>query len=129
MLTAHHDRLVAEIARFRLPLTDEKTLQAAVEGILIHARLLYRREVPVKGGIVDFMTGPALESSDWPPLGAVGVELKIKGGKRDIYRQVQRYCEDPRIGRLLVVAGLALALPTEICGKPVTILNIAKAWL
>ena len=85
------------------------------------------REVKVAGGRIDFLAGYAGRFANH--AAATGIEVKIKGGKRAIHRQCAAYCGDPRIGHLVVVAGLALALPAQMHGKPVTIVEIGRAWL
>jgi hypothetical protein len=120
----------------RLPVNTEAELQAAIAKLLDDAGIAYVREVKVAGGRIDFLAGYRAVA---PPdgramhgcqhLAAVGIEVKIAGGKRAIHRQCAAYCRDPRIGHLVVVAGLALALPAAIHGKPVTIVQIGKAWL
>ena len=102
----------------RWPLADEKRLQAEVEAHLQLAGFDFEREVNLGAGdIIDFMaTG-------------VGIELKIKGSKREIYRQCERYCMHDRLESLLVVSNVAIGLPHKINFKPVHLVLLGRGWL
>jgi hypothetical protein len=120
-------RVAELLSRARLPLDTEAALQAAIEQLLIDAKLTYAREVKVAGGRIDFLegyTGPC-----GPHTECTGIEVKIKGGKRAIHRQCDAYCGDPRISRLIVVTAISLGLPLIMRGKPVTIIQLGRAWL
>jgi hypothetical protein len=112
----------AEIVRFiesrRFPLNREKALQAAMADEFARNNIEARREVNLGGGdIIDFMVGD------------VGIEVKIKGSKLAIHRQVSRYCAHDRVVSLLLVTNVAIGLPQEINGKKVYIASLAKAWI
>lgn len=112
---------IAEVLRAlhgaRLPAHDEKALQQALADRFDKAGIVYTREAKVEGGIIDFRCG------------AVGVEVKIKGGKRAIWRQVQRYAETPGMDAILVIAGMPLALPGKAGAVDVVVHEIGGAWL
>jgi hypothetical protein len=116
-MTSPAAAIVAALSQQRLPCHDEKALQAAVSDALQAAGIDHQREVPVTGGIIDVLAG------------AVGIEVKIKGQGREIYRQVGRYAEDPRIDEFIVVSGKALALPPMVGGKRCRIVSVGRAWL
>lgn len=79
------------------------------------ASIMARREVElVKGDIIDFMVGP------------IGVEVKIKGQRRAIYRQCERYCEHACVGSLVLATNVAMGMPETINGKPVFVASLGR---
>ena len=106
------------IATRRLPLQSEKQLQAALAVELERAGIAFEREVDLGGGdVIDFLCGD------------VGLELKIKGQRRAIYRQCQRYCCHDRIGALILATSAAMGMPSVLEGKRVHVLSFGRAWL
>lgn len=105
----------------RFPLSDEKRLQQAIEEEFQRAGVLYSREHLLSGtdrkDIIDFV------------IGDTGIEVKIKGGKLAIYRQLERYAEHDELACIVLVTNVAMGLPEEISGKPVHMVNLARAWL
>jgi hypothetical protein len=113
-----HREIVHLISSFRFALTDEKKLQAEMEGRFKYAGLDYRREVRLDPhNIIDFT------------VGEIGIEVKIKGARLNIYKQVERYMEFDVIKRLLLVTNIPMGLPELVNGKPVHVVNLARAWL
>ncbi|MCA0214739.1 MAG: hypothetical protein LCH79_16370 [Proteobacteria bacterium] len=111
-------RIVEIVERNRLPLSNEKATQAALAELLKAAGIEHERECRLSGkDIPDFM------------IGGLAVELKIKGGKMDIYRQLKRYAEHDRVTRLLLVTGVAMGLPGDILNKPATMASLSRGWL
>lgn len=110
--------IVAFIEARRLSLTSEKRAQQDLESELVRAGIEHRREVRLsRHDIIDFM------------IGAVGIEMKIKGQRREIYAQCARYCEHSEVKALVLATNAAMGMPTEICGKPVLIARLGIAWL
>ncbi|TJW14381.1 MAG: hypothetical protein E5W82_10420 [Mesorhizobium sp.] len=111
-------RIMGLLSTLRLPLSDEKRLQAAIADEFTLADIPFVREVRLSpADVIDFMAGE------------IGIEVKIKGGKRDIYHQVERYAQHVRVKELILVSNVAMGFPPEIKGKPVYFHNLAKAWL
>ena len=110
--------IIDVLRHLRLPLSDEKRLQAEIALALAAAGIDAAREVHLgDGDVIDFM------------VGCTGVEVKIKGAKRAIYHQLERYAQHEEIVDLLLVTNVPMGFPTTIAGKPVYLLNLAKAWL
>lgn len=106
------------LAKLRLPLSNEKRLQAAIAEEFDAAGIVYEREARLSAkDIPDFM------------IGAIATEIKIKGSKREIFHQVERYAQHDRVKELILVSNVAMGFPPEINGKPVYFHNLAKAWL
>jgi len=102
----------------QLPLSDEKQLQAAISDVLEAASLDFEREVHLgPRDIVDFM------------VEGVAIEVKIKGGRRDIYRQLERYCGYDAVTAIVLATNVPMGLPSLICGKPTSIAALGRGWL
>ncbi|AMX93707.1 MULTISPECIES: hypothetical protein [Mesorhizobium] len=111
-------QIIGLLAGIRLPLSDEKRLQAAISDEFTLADIPHEREVRLSPeDVIDFMCGE------------IGIEVKIKGGKRAIFHQVERYAQHDSIKELILVSNVAMGFPPEINGKPVYFHNLAKAWL
>jgi hypothetical protein len=91
-------RIIDLLNRNRLPLSDEKRLQAEMALVFDTAGLTFRREVRLGArDIVDFM----VEDDPCPPDGGsqIAIEVKIGGSRRAIYRQLERYAGMTRSAR------------------------------
>lgn len=112
------ERIVVVLRRQRLPLNDEKQLQAAIATALTEAGLEHEREVKLApGSVIDFLVGD------------VGIEVKIKGQRKSIYRQCERYCGFDRVKSLVLATSAAMGFPAAIAGKPTYLVSLGKAWL
>ena len=111
-------QVISLLSRLRLPLSDEKKLQAALAEEFDRAGIVHEREARLSvGDVTDFL------------IGRMVVEVKIKGAKRAIYRQLERYALHDAVQELVLVTNVPMGMPEEINGKPVYVLNLAKAWL
>lgn len=110
--------IFALLSRLRLPLSDEKLLQETIAEAFDRAGILHLREDRLSDkDVIDFT------------VGRIGIEVKIKGARRAIFNQVCRYAEHDRIKELILITNVATGFPAELNGKPVFVLNLAKAWL
>lgn len=111
-----------EIARLlrsvRLSMAVESEAQSEIADALNRAGLPAVREV-----ILDAQNRIDLMVAD------IGIEVKVKGDRRAIYRQLRRYCEFPQIGELVLVTGRAMSLPAEINGRPIHLVSMGRGWL
>lgn len=99
-------------------LDDEKALQAEMADYLNSKGVTFTREKRLSArDIPDFF------------IDDLAIEVKIKGGKMDIYRQCERYCGYDEVKALILVTNKSMALPDQINGKPAYVLNISKSWL
>lgn len=106
------------IERHRLPLNDERITQAAIANALELAGVSFEREVRLsEADIVDFM------------VGSVAVEVKIKGARAQIYRQLERYAEHDNVTAILLVTSRAMHLPALINGKPTLVASLSRGWM
>jgi len=111
--------VVTLIRETPLVMNDEKRLQDELEKVLIANGIACRREVELgDGDQIDFMLP-----------GGVGIEVKIKEGKRAIYRQCKRYCAHPQVTNLILVSGTATGFPGDIHGKPCYVVSLGAGWL
>lgn len=59
----------------------------------------------------------------------IAVEVKVKGSKTGIYRQLKRYCEFDKVKCLLFITSRSMGLPPDINGKPVYYISLSKNML
>lgn len=59
----------------------------------------------------------------------VGVEVKIKGARRAIYRQLQRYAASDQVRALVLATAAAWPPMSEIDGKPFFHASLVRGWL
>ena len=110
--------LVAFLQARRWPLSDEKALQAAIAAELAEACFAAEREVRLSAtDVVDFM------------VEGVAVEIKIKGSKRNIYRQCARYCSHERVRALVLATNFKVGMPPERGAKPCYVADLGRGWL
>lgn len=113
------NKLIQVIHRSKVSLTDEKITQVQIADLLTEHEIPYVREYRLSDeDIVDFLVDDSL-----------AVEIKIKGQKRAIYRQLQRYAAHERIKGLVLLTGVSMGLPEEINGKPSYIGSLSRGWL
>jgi hypothetical protein len=110
--------IAAMLSRKRFTLATEKDVQAEIEAVLKSSVPEYRREVELdKKNEIDFM------------VGTVGIEVKIKGAKSAIYKQLERYAALDEITELIFVTSKTVGIPATINNKSVYVVNMSKAWL
>lgn len=101
----------------RFDLHNEKILQGQMEEAFKAKGIIFQREVTLSSGnIIDFMSGHT------------GIEVKIAGSPKAIYKQLERYAQHETVGEIILVTNKALALK-EVNHKPVHIVNLGLAWL
>lgn len=128
----HMRKVQAALTGLRLPLEDEKQTQAGIAAALAEAGLHAEREVPVAGGVIDFVV--TFSESSPPPLRSmrfrhVGIEVKIKGGAAAIARQIKGYAAEAALDGIVLATSRPMAMPAEIGGKPVAVVDLGRAWL
>lgn len=124
-------QLIVDIfGRYRLPLSDEKDLQAKIAEMLALEKVPFVREVRLDGegrDIVDFMVGPGATLQ--PLEAACAIEVKIGGSRRAIFRQIERYCEHPSVAEIVLATNVPMSLPFEVKGKRTAIAHLGRSWL
>ena len=114
----HAKRIVGMLGKYRFRLDNEKLLQEQVCAVFLDQNIPAKREHRLSStDIVDFMCG------------SVAVECKIKGQRRAIYRQCQRYCEHDSVDALVLVTNAAMGMPPDIAGVPVYVVSLGKGWM
>jgi hypothetical protein len=107
-VAAEHVRSV--LAKHRFLAASERELQSAIACTFEKAGIVAQREVSLSAkDRPDFWVAPGL-----------AIEVKMKGSRTEIARQLHRYAANPKVsGVMLVRSKLALeALPVHVCGKP-----------
>jgi hypothetical protein len=103
---------------YRFPLASEIPLQDAIEKKFMEFGIPYKREhILGPKDRVDFM------------VGGIAIEVKIKSSPTALYRQIKRYAEHDEVLRLVLVSNVVTMFPPAINGKPVFVVNLAKAWM
>jgi hypothetical protein len=106
------------LAMHRLDISCEATLQIQIERIFQQNSLKYERELCLSPhDRIDFFSE------------GIGIEVKIKGSAKAIFRQCQSYCSYEQVRALILVTGRSMGLPTSIQGKPCYYFNPGWAWL
>lgn len=59
----------------------------------------------------------------------IAIEVKIKGQKAAIYKQLVRYSKFNDVKILILCSNKALGIPPSINGKPCYFVHLGKAWL
>ena len=59
----------------------------------------------------------------------VVVEVKNKGQRTAIYRQLQRYSTHPELKGIVLVTSKSILLPPSINGLPTRVASLSRAWL
>lgn len=107
------------LSTYRFTLENEKALQLQIEQALTAQRIVHSREHFLdEHNIIDFLAGDG-----------VGIEVKIKGSKRDIYAQILRYSNFQEIRSVLLVTNKSFGSPLLFENKRLMILNLGQAWL
>lgn len=115
------DEIIRALRTQRFGVQDEKQLQAEIAWFLIgrFPKISVEREYHFDAdNIVDFLLD-----------GSIGVEVKIKGAKRSIFRQCERYCQFDAVKIFILITNLSMGFPQEINGKPCYVVKLGHAWL
>ena len=112
-------RIAVAIAASRVNLSTEITAHTSLAAILRERGFDVATEVRLTDkDRIDIM------------VGGVGVEVKVAGGRRDIYRQLERYAASDQIEALvLATAGAWPAQMTVIGEKPFFLASLHSGWL
>lgn len=111
------EEVIEALSGKRMRCSTERALQDDIESVLRGAGRSFERErwLGAETGRIDFLAG------------RTGVEVKVKGGAREIHRQVLRYCGHPAVDAVVLATTKAVSLPPM--PKPVHILDLSRAWL
>lgn len=100
------------LARYRIAGMSESVVQGQIERVLLSEGVDFRREVEIaKGDRIDFM------------VGSVGIEVKTKGSRAQIIRQLARYVRNEQVEEIILAATsrrILASAPDEITGMPIT---------
>jgi hypothetical protein len=113
------DRLLPILSGQQYRPATEADLRDSLAVVLTEAGVRFDREYPMgETGRPDFF------------VDGVVIEVKARGGRSDLVRQVMRYAEHPMVTGILVVTTRAQhQLPDTMRGKPARLLTIARGLL
>lgn len=108
-------RVTRALHTFRFIAHDERKLYAGLEQVIRDAGIKFERERPVKDengkitGRLDFFL----------PDDEIAIEVKVRGQKGSVRRQIERYAREPWVKGLLLITTVFgfLDIPEEIEGK------------
>lgn len=107
------------VQRSRISLSDEKSAQGDIEALLDAHEVPFTREYRLNGtDIADFLLKNGL-----------AIEVKLRGSKMAVFRQIERYARYPRVTGVLLVSNLAMGLPEEVFGKPLFFASLGRGWV
>jgi len=103
--------LAALLEGYRFDASNEDAVQRGIASVLAEGGALFRREVPVPGGRLDFL------------VDGIAIEVKVDGSTASLIRQLGRYAELEDVRALLVVTTRhrLAQVPREIAGKQVRV--------
>lgn len=100
-------QVLTVLDQYRFVYSNEKQLQQSIYDVLADEGVSIDRERSLAPfGVVDFMKD------------GVAFEIKIKGQKKNIYRQCRDYCKHEDVKALVLVTANAMGLPENMEGKP-----------
>lgn len=105
----------------RLNLESEKQTQQQLYVLLnkfIPTHLIKKEYELDKINRIDFMIAAG-----------IGIEVKLKQGKRKIFKQVERYCAFDDVKSLILVTNTSIGMPKQINGKDIYVFQLSKQWL
>lgn len=112
------DSMLSLIRRYRFSLTDEKETQREIEEMLKENNIVYSREHRLsKEDIPDFL------------ISGLCIEVKLKGTKKNIYKQLERYSKYDEVEQILLVTNKSLGMPLCINNKASSLINLGRTWL
>ena len=112
------EMILSLLAKQRLSLENEKDLQRQMMEVL-SPTVTIAREVRLDAkSTIDFRTADG-----------VGIEVKLDGSPKAIYRQLERYLQFDEIKSLILVTNRSMGLPPTANDKDLFYLNLGRAWL
>lgn len=109
--------LAAHLRRGRFRQGDEYLLHADLAAHMERAGIKFEREVRLSpGNRIDFLCE-----------GGIGIECKARARKREVFRQLERYAEEPTITALFLVTATAMGLPAAANGKPLFYIPLGRS--
>ena len=119
--------LVTELKKIlgtgRYDLQDEKVIQMQISDALTAPDINHVRELRLSPkDIIDFYLPTCDENG-------IGIEIKLSGNAKIIYKQLERYCKYPQISEIILITNKTIGLPKAILGKPTHIIKLGRAWL
>lgn len=110
--------IVTILSGKKFSLESEKALQQEIHDTLSQWLVGLKREYRLDSkNVIDFF------------VDGVGIEVKIKGKRKDIFKQCERYCEFYEIKSLILITNRAIGFPAQINNKPCIVINLGIGWL
>lgn len=113
------NHLQSTLKRWRIPVSTEAVAQEAIETALTQANVAFQAQKVLgpKDRLDVFSDG-------------IAIEIKVKGGRTAIFRQLERYAEHPEVQGIILATGAAWPFQAgEIGGKPFRLVSLGMGWL
>ncbi len=118
-MTEEIKHIFSILSHHRFVISNEKVLQSDIQAVFDEKNISYKREYILdKKSEIDFLLD-----------NGIGIEVKIKGQKRAMYKQCLRYSEFKEIKSLILITTVSTGMPKLLNNKDVHILNLSRAWL
>ncbi len=112
--------VLSALKGFRADMNNEKNTQQQLHQVLTAKGFDFVREYYLdKNNIPDLFNAAA----------GIAIEVKIKGQKSAIFKQLLRYSRFEQVKILVLCSNKSLGLPTLINGKPAYYIHLGKAYL
>lgn len=114
------DKLISALNKVRFDPTRESVMQEQIKAALASAGFNFEKE---------FTFNPQSRIDFFHIESGTGIEVKISGSPKAIYRQCKKYLDLPEVNQLLLLTNKAMGMPETISGKKIRVLNTGRAWL
>lgn len=110
-MTPECAHLLEALSAYRIHALDERFCQEAIEKALIEQGVDFEREARLSPrDRIDFL------------VGSIGIEVKVKGTRSEIIRQLGRYARSERVQEIVLASTVRRVLyqvPSEVLAVPV----------
>lgn len=113
------DQIIQALKGVRIPMNSEAEAQSGVEAALTRAGISFTPQVRLDAeSRPDVMVGP------------VAIEIKVKGSRPAIFRQLERYSEHDEVHALILVSAVAWPFASGVINdKPFRLHRLSEGWL
>ncbi len=113
------DRVCAALTGSRIDMSVEMVTQEQIAGVLRLNGITFQKEFKLgPGSRIDFLCKDG-----------TGIEVKLAGQSKAIYRQVLKYTMSDEVEAVIIASSKSLGFPSEVNGKPCRVVSLSRAWM